>query len=241
MIGFVQGDHAVLGGVGRAPQSRYQVMSKERPFDPVGFLGGLGFRTGGEEGVALHVRRRVHHEGRFLHAALGADENAGGAGIDDRDAHVRGDSGDERTQLLVAQTLLADQESLLVRVAGIIEDEFLPPVEILLVEQALFHGGKRPGDVPEGGIQEQQAVGGGEAPHVLHDRSEGLGVGGRELKRGAGRAALVDADDDAVSLKRGRFPRGERRRAKRQDKQDHRFQQHRLHHYRGSFKSSNAV
>jgi hypothetical protein len=119
------GDHAIAILVGGAAQPRQQVMREERAAEPLGLLGVLGQRAGGQHDHALAGERRGERERRGP-AALDAGDRAGATGVDDEDPHGRGRAADQRRELAERQRGGAEVERIGVAVARVVDQQHRP-------------------------------------------------------------------------------------------------------------------
>ena len=95
--------------------------------DPIRLLRRFGLGARGQEGVAAHVGGLVDEEGGPRAPAFQPGERARGAGVEDGDPHVGGNLVEPIPQRPVRVAIVADQQPLLVGVAGVIEEDFGPP------------------------------------------------------------------------------------------------------------------
>ena len=193
LIRLLQRDALVLVDVGGAAQARHQVVGEVRGGDAVRLLRPLVGGAGGEERVAAHVGRRVHQERRPLHAALAARERARRARIEDHDAQLGGRLLDARAQLVVADAIAADQQPVLVGVAGVIDQQLAADAGRGAGAQPLLDVRERRVEGGAVGGRHEHDVLGRDAAHRLQHAAHRARVGGRVAQLGARRAAVVDA------------------------------------------------
>src|SRR5262245_66687847 len=89
LIGLVERNASVARQVGRAAQSRDEVMREIRRADAIGLLRHFGGGTGGQKSVASHAGGLVYEKRRSCPSALDAREGPGRAGIEQRASYVR--------------------------------------------------------------------------------------------------------------------------------------------------------
>ena len=165
--------------------------------------------------MAAHVGRLVDEEGGPRASSFQPRERARGAGVEDRDPDVGRDLVEPIPQRPVRVAIVADQQSLLVGVAGVIEEDLGPPgaaggaarVHDVLVQQV-----ERVEQLAQPRLLEDDLVRGADAPELHEHPRETLGVGDRVLQQRSIGAARVRADDQRKALHRGRRGRrsGER-------------------------------
>ena len=126
LIRLVERDLAVAGEVRRAAEPRDQVVREVPGADAIRFLRRFGFRARREERVAAHVGGLVDEERRPRPAALQARERAGRARVEDGDAHVGGNLIEPIAQRAVGVAIVAEQQSPLVGVAGVVDEHLRP-------------------------------------------------------------------------------------------------------------------
>ena len=153
--------------------------------------------------MALGLARAVGEEGRALHAALEACQLARGAGVEDRDAHVRREPVERRPQLAVGQALAAKQEAALVGVAGVIEDQLdaqAGRARLLQQELEPLDGREEAGAI---GVEHQETVGLGHPAELAQDAVHRFGVAVGVVQQRAAGAPVVVPDQQREAAQRG--------------------------------------
>ena len=205
LVGLVERDPAVTGGVGGAAQAREEGVGEVGPLDPLRLLGRLVRGARGQERIALHLHRLVGQEAGLLLAALEPRDDARGAGVEDPDADVGGDAAQRVLELAVAQQLASQEQALLVGVARVVDDHLGPALAGPRFFGAAPHHGQAVEHGAPGGLAQHDAVGRRHAAHLLQQPRHALGVGDGPAQGHAVAAPVVGADDqrDTAHGRRG--------------------------------------